>query len=410
MATSPGGHAGLESARPGADGSVTRALFLLAIATFASVATMRVADPLLPQVADDFGVSTGDAAIIGSAFSIAYAFGQFVHGPLGDRFGKLRMIAIMTILSAFTVSAAGFVGSLTALSMTRLMAGATAAAIAPLAMAFIGDHVAYENRQAVLARFLSGTILGMILGQAFGGIIGDWLGWRAVFPMLGAIFLVIGLLLLLDLYRGCLPPPLLSKTLSLSSLSRNYGTLIRDRWARIVLLIVFVEGFFFYSAFTFIGADLHQRFGLNYTTVGFTLCFFGIGGLCYALVVRQLVKRLGERGLALGGGGLLSLGLMAIIVFPLMLMPLGLFIFGLGLYMLHNTLQTNATQMAPETRGLAVSTFANSFFVGQAAGVFTGGLLVDRYGFTFVYICAAIGLLLLGTTFSRLIRERAKAA
>ncbi|MEM9443582.1 MAG: MFS transporter, partial [Pseudomonadota bacterium] len=82
---------------------------------------------------------------------------------------------------------------------------------------------------------------------------------------------------------------------------------------------------------------------------------------------------------------------------------------GLGLYMLHNTLQTNATQMAPAARGLAVSTFANALFLGQAAGITASGLLVDRYGFNPSFMVAAVGLLVLGLTFARVLKLRARS-
>lgn len=74
--------------------------------------------------------------------------------------------------------------------------------------------------------------------------------------------------------------------------------------------------------------------------------------------------------------------------------------------MLHSTLQTNATQMAPEARGLAVSTFANALFLGQAVGITASGLLVDRYGFVPSYLIAAGGLLVLGLAFARLLDRR----
>ncbi|MGI9500763.1 MAG: MFS transporter [Geminicoccaceae bacterium] len=386
---------------PGA--AIGRAVILLGIAAFASVASMRVADPLLPQIATEFDVSAGDAAVVGSAYAIAYAIGQFVYGPLGDRFGKLRLIAWMTVISAFTVSAAGFAGSLQSLGLVRLAGGATTAAIVPLAMAFIGDHVAYQNRQTMLARMLSGTIIGVILGQVFGGLIGEWLGWRAVFPMIGVVFLAIGVLLFVDLGKNRLPPPKLSRTISVSSLIQGYIGLSRRPWARIVILTVFIEAFFFYGGFTFIGADLHQRFALDYGTVGLFLGFMGLGGLAYAASVRKLVNRLGERGLSRIGGTLLAIGMAGMAVLPLAMVPLGLFLLGLGLYMLHNTLQTNATQMAPDARGLAVSTFANALFLGQAAGITASGFLVDRYGFAPSYLIAATGLLLLGLTFARLL-------
>jgi predicted MFS family arabinose efflux permease len=127
------------------------------------------------------------------------------------------------------------------------------------------------------------------------------------------------------------------------------------------------------------------------------------------LLVRQLVHYLGERGLAMSGGILLAIGLIAIIVVPLVLVPIGMFIMGLGLYLLHSTLQTNATQMAPEARGLGVSTFANSLFLGQAAGVFAGGLVVDHVGFATAYGIGAVALLFLGIGFARLLPSRPHA-
>ncbi|MDH3660136.1 MAG: MFS transporter [Alphaproteobacteria bacterium] len=386
--------------------AVGRAVLLLGIAAFATVATMRVADPLIPQVAAEFEVGAGDAAVISSAFTIAYAIGQFVYGPLGDRFGKLRLIAWMTVISGFTVAAAGLAGSLQSLGLLRLIGGATAAAIVPLGMAFIGDHVDYQHRQTMLARMMSGTIAGVILGQVFGGLIGEHFGWRAVFPMLGLVFLAIGALLFREHASKSLPPPKLSPAISISSLIQGYAGLLRLPWARVILVTVFIEGFLFYGAFTFIGADLHQRFALDYGTVGLFLCFMGLGGLAYILSVRRLVKRLGERGLAAIGGLLVAIGLGSLPIAPLVLVPIGQFLLGLGLYMLHNTLQTNATQMAPDARGLAVSTFANALFLGQAAGIAASGILVDRYGFAPSYLIAAVGLFLLGLTFSRLLDRR----
>ena len=47
--------------------------------------------------------------------------------------------------------------------------------------------------------------------------------------------------------------------------------------------------------------------------------------------------------------------------------------------MLHNTLQTNATQMTPEARGTAVAMFSSALYLGQIAGVAVAGAIVDRF-------------------------------
>jgi predicted MFS family arabinose efflux permease len=74
--------------------------------------------------------------------------------------------------------------------------------------------------------------------------------------------------------------------------------------------------------------------------------------------------------------------------------------------MLHNTLQINATQMAPERRGAAVSAFASCFFIGQSVGVGIAGLLADYSSTTTVLILGAVGLLTLSLNFSRLQRRK----
>ena len=376
--------------------SIVRPIVLLSAASFASVATMRVADPLLPQVAREFGVSAGDASIIATAFALAYGFCQLVYGVLGDRFGKYRLVTLATLASGLTVASAGFADLLGMLGAARLAGGATAAAIVPLSMAFIGDHVPYERRQTALARFLTGTILGIVSGQVFGGVLGQMVGWRAVFLLLGALFLLIGALLLVEVRSTRVPPPLLSGSLTLRSLAQRYGTLFRRPWARVVLVTVCAEAFLFYGAFTFVGAYLHAGFDLNYATVGLLLGFMGLGGLLYALCVRVLVRALGERGLALYGGIALAVAFVIVATGPLAAMAPAIALLGLGLHMLHNTLQTNATQMTPEARGLAVSTFANVLFMGQAAGVWLAGQVIDRIGFAPVFIGAGAALLLVG--------------
>jgi MFS transporter, YNFM family, putative membrane transport protein len=386
--------------------SMLRPIALLSAASFASVATMRAADPLLPQVAREFGVSAGEASIIATAFALAYGCCQLVYGALGDRFGKYRLVTLATLASAVTVASAAFAGSLGMLGAARLAAGASAAAIVPLSMAFIGDHVPYERRQTVLARFLTGTILGIVSGQVFGGVLGEMVGWRAVFLLLGAVFLLVGALLLVEVRSARVPPPRLGSSISLHSLLHGYALLLRRPWTRIVLATVCAEAFLFYGAFTFVGAYLHEVFELDYATVGILLGFMGLGGLLYALTVRPLVQALGERGLALCGGVAIAVAFVAVASGSLAAMAPAIALLGLGLHMLHNTLQTNATQMAPEARGLAVSTFANVLFIGQAAGVWLAGLLIDRIGFAPVFIAAGAALLVVGLTFALMLGSR----
>jgi len=83
---------------------------------------------------------------------------------------------------------------------------------------------------------------------------------------------------------------------------------------------------------------------------------------------------------------------------------------GLGFYQLHNTLQTLATQLAPEARGTALSLFAFCFFLGQAAGAGLGAQVVDRLGADWLFLASALTLPPLGFVLARDIKIRRKTA
>ena len=168
----------------------------LALAAFGSGLSLRLTDALLPLFAREFGVGLGHAAAVVTAFSVAYGLSQLFFGPVGDRFGKYRVIAWACAACALTASLCGLAQGFTQLVFARLLAGATAAAIIPLSMACIGDVVPYEDRQPVLARFLIGQILGLSAGVFTGGFAADHLNWRVPFFAIGAGFAAISVMLL----------------------------------------------------------------------------------------------------------------------------------------------------------------------------------------------------------------------
>jgi YNFM family putative membrane transporter len=75
--------------------------------------------------------------------------------------------------------------------------------------------------------------------------------------------------------------------------------------------------------------------------------------------------------------------------------------------MVHNTLQTEATQLDPQARGLSVAMFAMMLFTGQSIGVAFAGFIVDRWGGAPVFLIAATGLLAIILWFRRQLGVRA---
>lgn len=383
----------------------TLAIVLLSVAAFASAANMRVIDPLLVQLAATFGVTVGAASFAATAFLFANGVFVLVHGPFGDRYGKMPVVAIACVTAALCCMLSALSATLGWLTAARFMTGVTGSAIIPLAIAWVGDNVSYERRQATLARFLTGQTLGLMTGAALGGAIGDWLGWRSVFWVLAAIYLVAGgALFAVMRVRPDIARP---AGQGQGSMISQMLAVLRRRWALTIVLVVALEGGTFWGAFTFVGADLHQRFDMGFAAIGLAVAAFGAGGFAYVMMAPQLVRLLGERGLCIWGGTGLGIAFAGMALAPVAeVMFAAIVLSGISFYMLHNTLQTHGTQMAPEARGAGMALFALCLFVGQAIGVPVAAPIVDRWGAPPVFWAAAIVLPLLAYWFAAALRRR----
>ncbi|MDM0116105.1 MFS transporter [Variovorax sp. J22R133] len=374
-------------------------LWLLGICAFASMASMRVCDAMLPLLAAQYSTTTGQAARTISAFALAYGVLQLFYGPLGDRIGKARVVAFATLACTLGSTAAAFSPSLEWLVASRVVSGMAAAGIIPLTMAWIGDNVAYEDRQEVLARLLGATVFGMICGQWLGGLIAEMLSWRLAFAVLAVVFLFSGTVLAKR-----------ARSVVASEPDNSRGVLLRALdvfarpWARTVLVVTFVEGALAFSALAFIPSHLHSAFGLSMPAAGGIVALYGVGGLLFSRCARLLLDQVGESGLAITGGVCLGLAFATIAFAPSwMFAPPACLVAGFGFYALHNTLQTNATQMAPAARGTAVSLFACVLFLGQSIGILAAAWIVDRFSSSAVFASAALGLAVLGGGFAVLV-------
>lgn len=383
------------------------AFYALAAAAFVSGANLRLFDALLPTVARDFGVLPTTASVVITAFTLAYGLFQVVHGPLGDRLGKLRVVGAATLIAAAASLGCSFASSLEMLTVLRFATGIGAAAIVPLALAWVGDNTPYDKRQAAIGRLLSFILMGQILGPALGGALAEFVDWRRVFDVLAAIFLVVSIVLLAVDRRAERPPAPAAP----GSVLDCYLRVLSDPWVRVVMLTVFLEGGLFYGAFAYTGAWLKERFDLSYLLIGALLAGFGLGGVIYSLMVRRLLVRFGETGFVRIGAGLMLACFIVLPALPSWPATIPVFIAaGFGFYMFHNTLQTKATEMAPKARGTAIAVFAFSLFMGQAGGVAACGVLIRLLHYEWTFVSMGLALAVLGWWFAGRVEGHRRAA
>lgn len=360
---------------------------ILILTGFLSGAGIRLADPLLALIASDFEARVAAAAPVVAGFTLAYGLAQPVLGPLGDRFGKLRLIAVCMACYGAATLAAALAPSLGALTVARAVAGAFAGGLIPVAIALIGDATTYANRQATLGRFMTGMVLSNLITAPLAGIAGDAVGWRPVFALLGAA----GLAAAAPLWREAARLPPARHGPGSSALAR-YAMLLRRASARRLLILVGLEGAFAFGAPPFIGAFLVEGYGLSFTWAGLILGTAGLGALLYTRIAGLLVRHFGERGLLIGGGAGLVVWLGGVgLAPPLVAVAAANFIGGLALGCFHGVLQARGSEMLPESRSTGMAAFAFCLFVGLAAGAGAVGALLPLVGYRMLFGAAATG-------------------
>src|SRR5262245_17495234 len=122
-----------------ADKIPVRSIAFLAFAGFASQATVRVTDSLLPLLANDFGVSIGSAAIVVTGYGIGHASAQIFIGLASRTLGTYRAAAIACTLAGLAVFACGLMPTLASLALMRFLSGAVAGWIVGLGVSYVGD-------------------------------------------------------------------------------------------------------------------------------------------------------------------------------------------------------------------------------------------------------------------------------
>ena len=266
-------------------GSPRDAIRLLALAGFNAGISLRCVEPMLPKLAEEFAVSVSAAAVVITSFALAYAIAVLLQGPLGDRFGKLRVVTLGTALAGIMSLACAFAWSLESLAALRLTTGIFASSSVALGMAYIGDVVPPGERQTTIAHFIAGSLLGQTLGPLFGGIFTDWVGWRVSFGVLGVIFVLVTAILWLRTVRAW-PAIAPGRFRPLAAHRRLVGR-APMRW---LVAVGVAETFFFFGAYAFLGAFLQRRFDLSFTAIGLILAGYGVGGLLYSSMARSLIQ------------------------------------------------------------------------------------------------------------------------
>lgn len=363
------------------------------VAAFASGFAMRLIDPIVLPLAQHYAVRPEMAAALTTAYALPYALAQPFLGPLGDRFSKIRCMQFcctgLALALALGLLAQGFAW----LMASRIVAGIFAGGLIPLVLATLGERYGMAERQVRIGRMLLAIISGQMLGSVVAGVANDYLGWRSAL-VISAVIAAAGSALL---WRVPAAPAAAGSGLGGGFLA-PYARVFENPRAVWLYGCALAEGMLFFSFFPYAGAWLAEHgAGTSAGLAGLVLGAFGIGGLLYAMAVRQVLGWLGVPRMCLVGSLVAACCYAA-----LPMLPSGawagaaMLLTGFAFYMIHNSLQTQVTELAPSARGSAVALFACGLFAGQGLGPLLFGAALHRVGFTACLLTLAVGFVVLG--------------
>jgi predicted MFS family arabinose efflux permease len=376
-------------------------LFILSLCGFSGALATRLLDPLITTIASDFATSVSVVAILSSAFALPFGLSQPFLGPTGDAFGKALVVKVAVASLALCLLASALAPDLTVLFITRVLGGVAAGGIMPVCMAMIGDNFPLAVRQVAMSRYIGATLIGQIVGVSVGGMIAEWIGWRGVFgcaAVLTALAAGAAMMMLPKSNTQRAAPPSIAEAVD------RYRMVLSNPRSFVCFSIVFLEGLAIYGIMPYIGELLRSRGAGGLREAGFVIGGLGIGGLLYAFVV-PLILRFAKRPAMMVAGGSIAAVALATVGLDVswatqMASMVGL---GFGFFLLHNSVQTEVTELAPSARASAFSLHAFSFFMGQAIGPIAYGAALPMLGATASCAGGAVILAVTGVAASQLL-------
>ncbi len=411
--------------RPVAIENLGRALALVVAAQFVLQLDFSIVNVALPTIQQQLHFTPADLQWVVTGYALTFGSLLLFGGRLGDVVGRRTLLITGLVLFAVTSLSAGLAQSSLALIVSRFAQGASAAMVAPMALASVTDLYAEgPARVRALGIFQGATAAGASTGIVLGGILTQYVGWRAIFlvnpPIIAVLIVAMIRALPRQGRRGNAPrldiPGAILATVSIGSLifglsegqQRGFASpltlaalilavvlgvafvvvqrrsrapmvplsVLADPTRRIALIVMLLMGAVVAGYVYFTSLYLQKVLHFSAILTGLALIPATATVMVVSiLLTRRLLARFGTRSLLLAG--LLSVGVGQLWLSQIdvggtyavnVLGGLLFTAFGMGLVFPTASVAVTAG-MAPSERGLAGGLFATAQQVGQAVGL-----------------------------------------
>ena len=249
--------------------------------------------PSLPTIRLELGAGMPQMQLTLTALLLAFGLSQLVWGPLSDRYGRRPILLIG--LAVFVLSSVGsaFSASIEQLIGWRMLQGVAMGAGVMCARAIVRDLYAPVDGARIMSKGLTGLGVIAAFSAPVGGLLAQYIGWRAALAAL-AVFSAVTLALIALRFEETAPHK--GRAVSAKTLIGNGSLILRNRtfWAYAMLATMSYGGLFTFlaaSSFVFIQVLGHTKTEYALFMTSMTLAYISGTFICRRLLVRFGVQK-----------------------------------------------------------------------------------------------------------------------
>ena len=381
-------------------------VWLLAISTGCIVANIYYAQPLLADMAREFGLSVTEIGAVFMLTQVGMGTGMLVFVPLGDKYERRslisRLLVAASVALAFTASSPNVVW----LSLACFAVGLTASTVQVI-VPFAAHHARDDQRGHVVGTVLGGLLVGALLARTFSGVFGAAYGWRTVYWSASVLMLVLAIVI-----RAALPSSPPSVSLSWAKLMRSVADLAREhtvlREAALIAGLLFFSFAALWTTLVFLLRTPPYHYG---TSTAGTFGLLGAASAASAPLVGRWTDRKGATRTVLTAIIMTLVGYVMLLVFGRTLAGLvaGIVLVDIGVQAGHVANQSRIYKLARTARARLNTFYMVAFFTGGALGSYFGPLGFSVGGWTGFCALPIAVLLFALVYFTRVDRNRVSA-
>jgi MFS family permease len=344
--------------------------------------------PLMSLYIKDLGASVGQIGLFFTISQIIPLVLQILGGWISDTLGRLRAIAIGSVIGIFT-----YVALIAAPTWQWLLVGSafsaiTGSLIGPSFDAFIAEHSAEENRAKVFGVSQALFMIVGVVGPVLGGWLVDMYGFKKMLMVAAGLYLIATVMRVSMAREAARNGEAKPQKLSFDSLKKNLGTmlglLVAGGVITWVLITDGVRDISFGLSMNFLPVFMQDYGGLNFRQIGLMNSVFGLFMMISTIPAGWLADKKGERVNIVSGFILIGVALGLLVYMPTTnpwLYATGWGIAGMGVGVMTPAYQSLISKAVPKkVRGTAFGLFSSSLGLVSLPAPWIGGQMWEKWG------------------------------